>query len=96
MYDLSSKCQDLERKLTEYEGYEVEKANLLGKLYEKEKIIQTGKAVTDVLTKLMLKELTKMDYISCELIKSGGYGVIFKIFSLTKGTNILKLDFKDE
>ena len=45
------------------------------------------------MTKVMLKELDKMGYTSCELIKNGGFGVIFKIQSPSKGTNVLKLDY---
>ena len=66
------------------------------RLKEKEKLVQTGTAAANILTNLMMKELSKMDYTSCQLINSGGYGVIFKIRSPTKGTNIMKLDFKNE
>ena len=45
---------------------------------------------------MMLKELGKMGYTSCDLIKNGAFGVIFKIQSPKKGTNVLKIDYGDE
>ena len=32
--EIYTKCENLERKLADYKGYEVERANLLGKLHE--------------------------------------------------------------
>ena len=94
--DYTDKCEALELRLKIYEGYDEARVRMEKELKEKEKLVMTGTAAANILTNLMMKELTKMDYTSCELVNSGGYGVIFKIISPTKGTNILKLDFKNE
>ena len=94
--DYTDKCEALELRLKIYEGYDEARVRMEKELKEKERLVMTGTAAANILTNLMMKELTKMDYTSCELVNSGGYGVIFKIRSPTKGTNILKLDFKNE
>ena len=43
-----------------------------------------------------MKELVKKGYHKCEPINIGGTGVIFMIYSKEKGTNILKIDCKDQ
>ena len=86
----------MELRLKIYEGYDEARVREKEQLKEKERLLMTGTAAANILTNLMLKELTKMDYTSCELVNSGGYGVIFKIRSPAKGTNIMKLDFKNE
>ena len=94
--DYTDKCEALELRLRIYEGYDEARVREKEQLKEKERLVLTGRAAANILTNLMMKELTKMGYTSCELINSGGYGVIFKIRSPTKGSNIMKLDFKNE
>ena len=86
----------LEHKIEEYKNHDKQMANLYQELKEKDGVIKMGQAVADILHYSMMKELVKKGYHKCEPINIGGTGVIFKIYSKEKGTNILKIDCKDQ
>ena len=58
--DLHTKCDDLERELAKCKDFDKERAKYAKKIEELEKQLQTGKAATDLLQKLRMKELNKI------------------------------------
>ena len=93
---LSGIIDKLEHKIEEYKNHDKQMANLCQELKAQDGVIKMGQAVADILHYSMMKELVKLDYYECEPINIGGTGVIFKIYSKQKGTNILKIDCKDQ